>query len=90
MTDITKAMHDPTSVYNEPNDVVNDTTISTEDKVKILRQWEYDARELQVAEEEAMPTRGKGSMLNRVKNALHQLGACHDVERQPPTKHGGE
>ncbi len=91
MTDTSKAMHDPTSVYKIPGDVVNDDSITLEDKIRILKQWEYDARELQVAEEENMANEGDGgSMLQRVKAALHELGIFYDEDGGSATKHGGE
>lgn len=89
MRDFEKAMRDPAGVYKSPENVLKDETLTKEQKIKILRQWEYDARDLMVAEEENMPG-GEENMLNRVLEALHQLGACHDVDHTPPTKHGGE
>lgn len=78
MTDINKALLDPTSVYRLPKDVVADDSLSRDQKIKILLRWEYDARELQVAEEENMPELTKkkeGDMLSQVLAALHDLGA---------------
>ena len=77
MTDFSKALLDPTSVYGHPLEVVADNTLTNEQKIQILRQWEYDAHELQTAEEENMPELGeeeRGSMLSRVLDALHRLG----------------
>lgn len=73
-----QALLDPTSVYKLPMDVVNDSGLSREQKIQILHRWEYDARELQVAEEENMPdltADERSSMLSRVLDALHALGA---------------
>jgi hypothetical protein len=62
--------------------------LSTEEKIKILQKWEYDARELQVAEEEGM--RGSQTVsLDDVLRALRSLGAPADTERSAPTKQGG-
>lgn len=77
MSQFEKALLDPASAYQKPDDVVHDESLNREQKIQILRQWEYDARELQVAEEENMPeltADEKGSMLSRVLDALHQLG----------------
>lgn len=91
MTDIQKALHDPSSVYGFPADVVSDDSISFDEKIQILKQWEYDARELQVAEEENMACNAdSGSMLNRVRTALHELGEFANEESGSSTKHGGE
>ena len=78
MTNIDKALLDPTSVYRKPMDVVKDDTLTREEKIKVLHRWEYDARELQVAEEENMPELTKkkhGDHLSQVLEALHILGS---------------
>jgi len=54
-----------------------------------LRRWEYDARELEVAEDENMAG-GPPSQLDRVLAALHRLGVEPDIEHSPPTRQGGE
>ena len=53
MIDVKQATLDPTSVFKEPTDVGADETMSRDQKIEILHRWEYDARELEVAEEEA-------------------------------------
>ena len=78
MTNINQALLDPTSVYRLPMEVVNDNSLTREQKIQILHRWEYDARELQIAEAENMPelTRKKeGDMLTQVLEALHTLGS---------------
>ncbi|MCH8956862.1 hypothetical protein IIA28_16295 [candidate division KSB1 bacterium] len=55
----------------------------------VLRCWEYDARELEVAEEENMGG-GPPGVLDKVFRALHRLDADVDIEHSPPTKQGGE
>ncbi len=73
MTDFEKAMRDPSNSYHRPKDVLEDDSVDHDQKIKILKQWEFDARELLVAEEENMPG-DASSMLNRVKRALQELG----------------
>lgn len=74
MTNLEKALLNPTSVYQLPKEVLVDDSLSREEKIKVLRQWEYDARNLQTADEENMPeSEEEGSMLNRVLRALHSL-----------------
>ncbi|MDX1706651.1 hypothetical protein [Pseudidiomarina sp.] len=46
---------DPSAAYDKPEDVLNDNDLSVSEKRKVLDQWEFDARELQVATEENMP-----------------------------------
>jgi hypothetical protein len=78
MSKFEQALLNPTNVYQNPMDVVKDDSLTRDQKIQILHQWEYDARELQVAEEENMPEltpKEKGNMLSRVLDALHALGA---------------
>lgn len=84
-----KALLDPSSVYSTPMDVVKDESIADERKIEILRRWEYDAREMQVADEEGFPARPPGGLLDAVITALHRLGTGPDIEHSPPTKQGG-
>ena len=86
MTDIKKAMLDPTQVFTDPSEVVNDVELTHDQKIEILRRWEYDAHELEVAEEEAGMNVIDPGMFDRVVQALHTLGAERDTEHTPPTK----
>lgn len=86
MTDYKKALLDPTMVYSNPIDVVNDADLNRDQKIEILRRWEYDAHELEVAEEEAGMSVRKPEMLDLIANALHSLGAKLGTEGTPPTK----
>ncbi|MBS0351752.1 MAG: hypothetical protein JSR33_11325 [Proteobacteria bacterium] len=81
MSQFDQALLDPTSIYKQPMDVVSDDSLTRDQKIQVLHRWEYDARELQVAEEENMPDLSKEqrtSMLSRVLDALHSLGASAD------------
>ena len=88
MTDIEKALLDPSSEFDTPGDVLKAGDISREQKIEILRRWEYDARELLVASEENMPG-NNSDILDRVLEALNTLGAVTDQENAAPTKQGG-
>lgn len=88
MTDIKQAKLDPSSVYKNPSDVVNDNTISRDEKIEILRVWEYDAREIQVAEEENMRP-DNNNVLDEVLLALKKIGAGPETKRTAPNKQGG-
>jgi hypothetical protein len=72
MVDLERALKDPSSVYRTPRDVVADKHLDRETKLMILRQWELDARELAVAEEENMQGNGP-SMLSRVLRSIDLL-----------------
>ena len=84
-----KALLDPVSAFANPADVCKEQTLTRDQKIQILRRWEYDARELEVAEEENMGGGGP-DVLDEVFAALHQLNAEIDIEHSPPTKQGGE
>ena len=86
MNDVKQAMLDPTSVFKDPTEVVSDENLSRDQKIEILRRWEYDARQLEVAEEEAGMAVRRPDMFDRVLQPLHTLGAELDTEHTPPTK----
>ncbi len=86
MIELKKAMLDPTTVFKEPKDVVANVELTRDQKIEILRRWEYDARELEVAEEEAGMAVRRPEMFDLVVQALHTLSAERDTEHSPPTK----
>jgi len=86
MIDVIKAMLDPTMVFEDPMNVVANVELTRDQKIEILRRWEYDARQLEVAEEEAGMTVRRPEMFDRVLQALHTLGVERDIEHTPPTK----
>ncbi len=86
MIDVNKAMLDPTMVFEDPKDVVANVELTRDQKIEILRRWEYDARQLEVAEEEAGMAVRRPEMFDRVLQALHALGVERDIEHTPPTK----
>ena len=86
MIDVKKAMWDPTSVFKNPEDVVASDELNRNQKIEILRRWEYDARELEVAEEEAGMAVRRPEMFDLVVQALHMLDADRGTEPAPPTK----
>lgn len=87
--DLEKAMLDPTAVFRNPEDVLQRGELTRTQKIEILRRWKYDARALEVAEEENMAGAQPSDVLDRVLSALHALGASPDLEHTPPTKQGG-
>ena len=72
MTDLPKILQDPGSYYDQPHDVLDDEAFNDEQKHEILKQWEYDAKELLVADEENMAGES-ASYLHRIREALHEL-----------------
>ena len=86
MIDVKMAMLDPPMVFKVPKDVVANVELTRDQKIEILRRWEYDARQLEVAEEEAGMAVRQPDMFDRVVQALHMLDVDRDTEHTPPTK----
>lgn len=85
---LTQAMLDPGSVFASPEAVLDHPELDADQKIAILRAWEYDAAELGVAEEEGM--RGaEDDLLQRILLALARLTDGRDVERVAVTKQHG-
>jgi len=82
-----KALTNPSSVFRHPADVVDSAELGRDDKTKILKQWELDARLLQVATEEGM-SGGEHSLFEDVKKAQKRLDVAPLVEDGAPTKVG--
>ena len=91
-TNFDKALVDARAVFKLPEDVVTASDLTREQKIEILRRWEYDAREIQVADEEGMtapPSESQSAPLDLILKALRALGAQSDPEKSAPTKQGG-
>ena len=86
MIDVKMAMLAPTMVFEDPMDVVANDELTRDQKIEILRRWEYDARQLEIAEEEAGMAVRRPEMFDLVLQALHTLGVERDIEHTPPTK----
>lgn len=83
-----QALLDPADVFAKPDDVLAHTGLSHDQKVEILRRWEYDASEAAVALEEGMPG-SESELLAQIVHALHQLTGGLDLDQVAPTKHHG-
>jgi hypothetical protein len=82
-----RAMTNPSSVFKSPEEVIDCKDLNESEKAAVLKQWELDARQLQVATEEGM-TEGERSMFAEVKKAQEKLGVPKLEEDGPPTKAG--
>jgi len=74
MTDIKKAMLDPTAVFNNPMQVLHASDLSHEQKIEILQRWRYDEELLETAEGENMARGGEKDILESILEALRALG----------------
>jgi hypothetical protein len=71
-SDLELALLDPTSVFRAPEDVLERPDLSREQKRAILERWAYDARQLEIAEDEGMRD-GEPDVLDHVMRALDEL-----------------
>jgi len=71
MADGKKATDDPSRAFSSPREVV-ESELPREEKIKILRSWELDARRLLESAEENM-TGGEKDRLPEIQRALRQL-----------------
>ncbi|MFZ2100105.1 MAG: hypothetical protein WAU86_06025 [Oricola sp.] len=83
-----QALADPAAVFATPEAVVEDDRISRGQKIEILRRWEYNAAEEDVALEEGMPG-NETDLLRRILVALGAVVGPIDVEHTPPSKQHG-
>ena len=67
------ALKDPSRQFDQPDHVVDHPGLTDEEKRKILKQWEIDAKIMSTAESEGM-SGGEESKLRRVKAAIKRLG----------------
>lgn len=86
--ELSRALLDPASIFESPDELLRLGSISNDLKVEILSSWAYDASELAVAEEEGMDG-GEGSCIESVMEALDGITGGFDTEHIAPTKHGG-
>jgi hypothetical protein len=86
--DIAKALLDPAAAFAEPADILRNDNLTPRVKLRLLEQWEREARALSVADDEGMVGGGE-SMLGRVRHAIAALGAAGGADQSgTATKHG--
>jgi hypothetical protein len=83
-----QAFLDPETVFGTPESVLAAAGLTDEQKLEILRRWEYNAAEEAVALEEGMPGDDSG-MLRRILQAIGTIAGPIDVEHTGPTKQHG-
>jgi hypothetical protein len=67
-----RALNDPADLFESPDAVVHHPTLTREQKIQILNNWQLDASRLEASEGEGM--RGEDApMLHRVRVALAAL-----------------
>ena len=63
----------PDCKFTNPMEVLAVDALTKAEKIRILRQWEYDAQEKEVAQDEGMQTTSD-SHIDEIHSALRQLG----------------
>lgn len=86
--DIERALMNPAAEFASPEEVLAHPRLSDEQKIEILRRWEYDASGVSVAVEEGMPG-AEETLLRRITLALQQLAGPLDLDRTGPSKQHG-
>ncbi len=81
--DYAKALDDPATQFAAPADIVAATGLTNEQKIALLRQWQFDESEIAVATEEGMPG-GESRLLQQIAAAIAALDP--DSARTTPTK----
>ena len=88
MTDIENIKHDPSRFYRDPKTLFEDETLSADEKIEILQEWEFDMRDMMVADEENMGGSDVSETYREIHKYLRELDAGADTEHSPGTKHG--
>lgn len=85
--DIEKAITAPSMAFASPDELAQSGELTPEQKLRALKQWDYDVRELQVATEENMDPIDDGGasaeLLARIETLLTELGDGNDHETVP-------
>ncbi len=74
MTDIKKALLDPTAVFENPMQVLHAIDLSHEQKIEILQRWRYDEELQEIAEGENMGRGREKDLLESILESLRALG----------------
>jgi ABC-type iron transport system FetAB ATPase subunit len=79
--DYDRALLSPTSVFDRPMDVVATDSMTATQKLEVLKRWEDDARQLEIALAENM-SGGESSKLADVRAAIDLLVSLDGVQEK--------
>ena len=85
---MTSRLSETAAVFETPEAVLRHDDLSEDQKIDILRRWEYDAGDIAVAEEEGMQGE-QPLVLRRVLLALEELTGGKWEKYNAPTKQDG-
>ena len=72
-----QAIINPESVFANPEAVVSSSNLAVNEKIRVLRSWEYDVSALFVAEEEGM----RGPQIGMLRRILLLLSELNDGDQ---------
>ncbi len=75
-----KCRTDPSGMFHLPRNVLDDNQLTKQQKLEILHQWAYDARQCLIAEEENMSD-GTNNILQQILDAIHQIDPNYDASK---------
>jgi len=70
--DFKKALSDPAKTFETPKNIINDDRFTDEQKIEILHSWEFEAKELETAEDESM-NESSPDILDEILAAIQQV-----------------
>ncbi len=79
--DYDRALLVPSSVFDRPMDIVATDSMTSSQKLEVLKRWEAEARDLEVADSEAM-SGGEASRLGDGRIAIDVLFQSEAIEEQ--------
>ena len=79
--DYDQALLTPQKIFELPMEVVETESLTTEQKLKVLKRWEADATDLEVASKGNM-TGGESSRLGEVRKAIHALCEREEIDEK--------
>ena len=81
--DYDQALLTPQKIFELPIEVVETESLTTKQKLKVLKRWEADAHDLEVATDESM-SGGERSRLGEVRRAIHELCERENIDEKSP------
>lgn len=67
-----KALSNPSQAFDSPKNIIYDNRFTNEQKLEILHSWEFEAKELEIAEDESM-NETSPDILDEILAAIQQV-----------------
>ena len=79
--DYDQALLTPQKIFDLPMEVVETESLTIKQKMKVLKRWEADAYDLDVATDESM-SGGERSRFGEVRRAIHELCERENIDEK--------